>query len=125
MTDRVYQSVSRRIHKDVIQNYCAQVWLAAKNSYPAVPADSLEIEVISEYCNEVENYNKEITYIQNRLIKIAVSLNNFKIISSIPGAGQLNSALLLGFTGDLARFDNYKQLNAFLGLDLNRYISVW
>ena len=123
MTTRVYQSVSRRIHKDVIQSYCAQVWLAAKDSYPAVPANSLEIEIISEYCDEIESYNKEIAYIQNKLIKTAVGLDDFKVISSIPGAGQLNSALLLGFTGDIARFDNYKQLNAFLGLDLNRYQS--
>lgn len=50
-------------------------------------------------------------------------MNDFKVISSIPRAGQLNSALLLGFTGDFTRFDNYKQLNAFLGLDLNRYQS--
>ena len=123
MTTRVYQSVSRRIHKDVIQSYCAQVWLAAKDSYPAVPANSLEIEIISEYCDEIESYNKEIAYIQNKLIKTAVGLDDFKVISSIPGTGQLNSALLLGFTGDIARFDNYKQLNAFLGLDLNRYQS--
>ncbi len=58
MTTRVYQSVSRRIHKDVIQSYCAQVWLAAKDSYPAVPANSLEIEIISEYCDEIESYNR-------------------------------------------------------------------
>ena len=50
-------------------------------------------------------------------------MDNFKFISSIPGAGQLNSALLLGFAGDISRFDNYKQLNVFLGLDLNRYQS--
>ena len=123
MTNRVYQAVNKRIYKDVIQNYCAQVWLTAKNSYPAVPVDSLEVEIISEYCDEIENYNKEIAYIQNKLIKTAASLDNFKFISSIPGAGQLNSALLLGFAGDISRFDNYKQLNAFLGLDLNRYQS--
>ncbi|MEN2515322.1 hypothetical protein AADG60_02310 [Lactobacillus johnsonii] len=33
-------------------------------------------------------------------------MNDFKVISSIPGAGQLNSVLLLGVTGDLTRFDN-------------------
>lgn len=31
--------------------------------------------------------------------------------------------MLLGFTGDLNRFSTYKQLNAFLGVDLNRYQS--
>ena len=123
MTNRVYQSVSRRIHKDVIQGYCVQVRLVAKDFYPLVPSDSLEIKIILEYCDEIESYNKEIAYIQKWLIKRAIGLNDFKVISSIPGAGQLNSALLLGFTGDLTRFDNYKQLNAFLGLDLNRSIS--
>ena len=59
MTNMVYQAVNKRILKDVIQNYCAQVWLAAKDSYPAVPADSLEIKIISEYCDEIESSNKE------------------------------------------------------------------
>ncbi|WP_228764852.1 IS110 family transposase [Lactobacillus johnsonii] len=31
--------------------------------------------------------------------------------------------MLLGFTGDLNRFSTYKQLNAYLGVDLNRYQS--
>jgi len=48
-------------------------------------------------------------------------LNDFKVISGILGAGQLNSALFWGDPDDLTCFDNYKQLNAFLGLDLNRY----
>lgn len=30
---------------------------------------------------------------------------------------------MLGFAGDIRRFDNYKQLNAFLGIDLNRQQS--
>ena len=64
MTNRVYQSVSRRIHKDVIQGYCVQVRLVAKDFYPLVPSDSLEIKIILEYCDEIESYNKEIAYIQ-------------------------------------------------------------
>ena len=48
-------------------------------------------------------------------------MNDFKVISGILGAGQLNSALFWGDPDDLTCFDNYKQLNAFLGLDLNRY----
>ena len=35
----------------------------------------------------------------------------------------MSTALLLGFTGDLNRFSTYKQLNAYLGVYLNRYQS--
>ena len=55
LTTIVSQSVSRRIHKDVIENYCSQVWLAAKDSYPAVTADSIEIE---SYNEEIINKKK-------------------------------------------------------------------
>ena len=29
----------------------------------------------------------------------------------------------MGFAGNIERFENYKQLNAYLGIDLNRYQS--
>ncbi|KRM37472.1 transposase [Lactobacillus hamsteri DSM 5661 = JCM 6256] len=123
MTNNVYLSVSKHIHKDLIQEYCQKVWLAAKDSYPAVNADSQEIEIIYEYCDEIQQYNKTINWTKKKLIRLASSLENFKIICSIPGTGQLNTSLLLGLAGDISRFDNYKQLNAYLGLDLNRYQS--
>ncbi|WP_269449210.1 transposase [Limosilactobacillus agrestis] len=47
----------------------------------------------------------------------------YSILCSIPGSGRLNSALLLGFVGNLNRFKTYKKLNAFVGIDLNRYQS--
>lgn len=34
--------------------------------------------------------------------------------------GQLNTVLLMGLAGNIERFENYKQLNAYLGIDLNR-----
>ena len=48
LTTIIYQSVSRGTHKDVIENYCSQVCLGAKSSYPTVAADSVEIEGYNE-----------------------------------------------------------------------------
>lgn len=123
MTKRLYKAVSNRIHKDTINYYCSKIWLAAKNSYPAVKADSVYIGIISDYCDEIETYNQKIKQVKKQLIQVATTSELFKIICSIPGTGQLNTALLLGFAGDIRRFDNYKQLNAFLGIDLNRQQS--
>lgn len=44
-------------------------------------------------------------------------------MASIPGLGQLTSALILAELGDIRRFKTNKQLNAFIGIDIRRYQS--
>ncbi|AWM74808.1 hypothetical protein DKL58_01830 [Lactobacillus kullabergensis] len=68
----------------------------------------------------MEGYNQRVDLIKDQLIKKAASFAEFKLISSIPGVGQLNTVLLMGLAGNIERFENYKQLNAYLGIDLNR-----
>ena len=69
-------------------------------------------------CDEIEGYNYRVA-----LIKKAARFPEFKLISSIPGVGQLNTALLMGFASNIECFENYKQFNAYPGIDLNRYQS--
>lgn len=57
------------------------------------------------------------------LVKQATNTREYSVICSIPSTGQINSALFLGFVGNLNRFSNYKQLNAFIGVDISRYHS--
>lgn len=123
MTDEVYQAIGKYIKRSLIEIYCSKIWLAAKDSYPAIEADDPLILLISNYCDEIEMYNMQIERDKKELIRRASKLREFKLITSIPGVGQLNTALLLGFTGNFDRFPTYKQLNAYLGIDLNRYQS--
>ncbi len=74
-------------------------------------------------CDEIEGYNYRVALIKDQIIKKAARFPEFKLISSIPGVGQLNTALLMGFASNIECFENYKQLNAYPGIDLNRYQS--
>lgn len=123
MCDLVYKSAGKHLKRSTVVFYCSQVWQAAKLSYPAVSADSILIDIIGEYCDQIEELNRRLNQAQNKLTRSAVSLNEYQYICSIPGIGQLNAALLLGYLGDLHRFQNYKQINAYVGLDINRYSS--
>ena len=51
------------------------------------------------------------------MIETAKQSPYFKIINSFYGIGDVLAAELLGELGDIARFDNHKQLIAFCGLD--------
>lgn len=123
MVDEVYKVIGKHITRKLIYSYCQKVWQASKTSYPAIDVDSLEIPIIIQYCDEIEAYNHRIENVKYQLVKQAAVKPEYPILCSIPGSGRLNSALLLGFVGNLNRFKSYKKLNAFVGIDLNRYQS--
>ena len=117
MTERLYRVIGKHFTKKLIY---IKVWTAALNSYLAIAANSIEISIIGMLWDEIEGYNQRVDLIKDQLIKKAASFAEFKLISSIPGVGQLNTVLLMGLAGNIERFENYKQLNAYLGIDLNR-----
>lgn len=97
MTEQLYRVIGKHITRKLIASYSTKVWTAALNSYPAIATDSIEISTIGMLCDEIEGYKHRVALIKDQLIKKAASFPEFKLISSIPGAGQLNTALLMGF----------------------------
>jgi len=123
MAKKIANCVSSRIHSDLILRRCKQVWQAGQLSYPAQLTDSFLIDQIHEYCEEIQQYNQIHDSLKRQLIVYARTLPEFNLITSIPGAGEVSTALLLGFTGEIKRFSTYKQLNAYVGIDLRRVQS--
>ena len=54
---------------------------------------------------------------------MARELPEHDLYITIPGIGELTSALLIGELGDIRRFETSNQLNAFVGIDIRRYQS--
>ena len=42
---------------------------------------------------------------------------------SFPGIGETTAVRIIGELGDIRRFKNHKQLNAYVGIDIMRYQS--
>lgn len=120
MAKQIIGLVSPKIHSDLIVRRCNEVWQAGQLSYPAQPANSFLTNQIHSYCEEIQRYNQAHDLLKRQLITYAKTFPEFKLIASIPGAGEISTALLLGFTGKIARFPSYKQLNAYVGIDLRR-----
>lgn len=123
MSKEMTSCVSSKIHADLIRTRCNQVWQAAQICYPALPADSFIVDEIRSYCSEIESLNHDRDLLKMDLVIYAKTFHEFSIITSIPGTGEISTALLLGFIGDISRFLTYKQLNAYVGIDLRRIQS--
>ncbi|WP_143464223.1 transposase, partial [Secundilactobacillus pentosiphilus] len=74
-------------------------------------------------CRQLMALTQEKATLINQLKTLAQPLPAFDIYTSMPGIGDLTAAQLLGEIGDITRFDNANQINAFIGIDLNRYQS--
>ena len=97
MTEQLYRVIGKHITKKLIASYCIKVWTVALTSYPTIAADSIKISIVGMLCDEIEGYSQRVALSKDQLIKKAASFPEFKLISSIPRAGQLNTALLMGF----------------------------
>ena len=58
-----------------------------------------------------------------RIESIAQLLPKYGLYYSFPGIGKQTAAQLVGELGDISRFDNSNQLNAYVGIDIRRHHS--
>ena len=57
------------------------------------------------------------------MVELSKERKEYRILLSIPGIGENTAVRLIGEMGDISRFDNNKQLNAYTGIDIRRFQS--
>lgn len=96
---------------------------AAQNSYPAVDELHPVILQVKHYAcryQELVDQKNEITVLMDGL---AQPLPEYNVLLSFPGIGINSAVRVIAELGDIRRFNNSKQINAFVGIDIRRYQS--
>ena len=89
----------------------------ASNSYPGIEKDSCEVDNLINIVDIISYNNLKLNELKQNIIKLAKQTPYFEIINSIYGIGETSTAQIIAELGDINRFNNIKQLNAFCGLD--------
>ena len=89
----------------------------ANNSYPGIDKDSCEVNNLINIVEIISYNNFKLTEVKQDVIKLAKQTPYFNVINSIYGIGETSAAQIIAELGDINRFENIKQLNAFCGLD--------
>lgn len=103
--------------------YADQLLKLAQDSYPAFPSDSIQVEEVRYYCRRLIELTKQREKVVKQMITTAQGDEAFQYYTSFPGIGDQTAAQLMGELGDITRFDNANQLNAYVGIDLKQYKS--
>ena len=89
----------------------------ANNSYPGIDVNSCEVKNLINITEIISYSDAKLSEVKQDIIKLAKQTPYFNIINSIYGVGETSTAQIIAELGDINRFENIRQLNAFCGLD--------
>ncbi|QPW46691.1 IS110 family transposase [Bacillus thuringiensis] len=123
MKNRIRANTKKNISIRVAEKKATEILEAAKVSYPAVDADDVLCEQLKIYAERYQNLLGQKEQCISKMVQIAEQHAEYSIILSLPGIGSNTAVRLIAEIGDITRFTNHKQLNAYAGIDIRRFQS--
>ena len=111
--NKVRKNTNKNISLAVAERKALDLFEVAKHSFPAVSSTDVLCEQIRSYARRYQELLREKEQCIKNMIPLAESRKEYKIILSFPGIGPNTAVRLIAEIGDIHRFDNPKQLNAF------------
>ena len=96
---------------------------AAENAYPAIEPTDIRCEQVKDYALRMIELKEKKEQLVAQMVVLSVDRKEYKVLRSFPGIGDTTACRLIGELGDIRRFKNAKQLNAYVGIDIMRYQS--
>lgn len=96
---------------------------AASQSYPAIKRNDIRCEQVRDYAKRIANLKEKKEQLIQQMVALSKERREYQILMSFPGIGETTAVRLIGELGDIRRFKNHKQLNAYVGIDIMRYQS--
>lgn len=119
----ILQNTEKKISKESAIKKAEELISLAKQSYPAAHQQSVETRLTAHWAEQLRQLVLLKKQLQKELVDNAQQFKEFYIYNSFPGIGDVTAALLIAELGDITRFNNPKQLNAYVGIDIQRYQS--
>lgn len=117
LANNLYKSCKNGCSYAKCLNKARKIKELANNSYPGIGVDSCEVNNLINIVEIISYSDTKLTEVKQDIIKFAKQTPYFNIINSIYGIGETSTAQIIAELGDINRFENIKQLNAFCGLD--------
>ncbi len=121
--NRLMASTAKKISENRARNKADELIAYAKDSYPAVSETAIPVAKTRYYAEQLQALLNQKERLANQMIETAKQLEEFSVIASFPGIGELSAAQFIGELGDLRRFSDPRKANAYIGIDIRRYQS--
>lgn len=123
LKNKLTKLTDKHISKAKAFKYADKLIQLAQNAFPAVTVDAIQVDEVRYYSRQMINLALKKEQLIKQMKELAEKVPEYKLFCSFPGIGEQSAAQLIGELGDIKRFNNANQLNAFVGIDIRRYQS--
>ena len=117
LANNIYKSAKGYVPYSKCLTKAKKIKDLANNSYPGIDIDSCEVKNLINIIDIIIYNSNKLNEVKKDIVNLAKKTPYFNIINSIFGIGEISTAQIIAELGDINRFENIKQLNAFCGLD--------
>ncbi len=121
--NRILANTNKRISAKKAEEKAVKLLEAAEQSYPAVSSTDVFCDQVIVYAKRYQELLLQKEQCIDKMAMLAEGSEEYSLLLSIPGIATNTAVRLIAEIGDIRRFDNHKQLNAFAGIDIRRYQS--
>jgi transposase len=87
------------------------------DTVPGCEADDPDVQILLSYIGQLEYYLNQVKMTIQSITKLADPLPLYKLVHSLPGVKENLASRFIAELGDITRFDSYKALIAYVGID--------
>ena len=117
LANNIYKSTKGYVPYSKCLTKAKKIKDLANNSYPGIDIHSCEVKNLINIIDIIIYNSNKLNEVKKDMVNLAKKTPYFNIINSIFGIGEISTAQIIAELGDINRFENIKQLNAFCGLD--------
>ncbi|MEC2709597.1 IS110 family transposase [Bacillus thuringiensis] len=121
--NRIRANTNKKISNITAEKKAIQILEIAKICYPAVSQNDILCDQLKLYARRYQELLHQKESCISKMVYVAKQRAEYDIIRSLPGIGPNTAVRLMAEIGDITRFNNNKQLNAFAGIDIRRFQS--
>lgn len=121
--NRLKANTRKNLSLERAEKKAIQLLEAAENSYPAIEPTDIRCDQVRDYARRIADLLEKKEQLVKQMVALSEGKREYQVLCSIPGIGVTTACRLIGELGDIRRFKNAKQINAYVGIDIMRYQS--
>ncbi|MDM5336552.1 IS110 family transposase [Fictibacillus enclensis] len=121
--NRLLANTSKKLAPKTAEKKAIQLLEIAEYSYPAVDEDDIRCEQLKYYAKRCLAILRQREEVIKQMADLSQERKEYQVLMSVPGIGTNTAVRLIAEMGDIHRFKNNKQLNAYAGIDIRRFQS--
>jgi transposase len=121
--NKIRANTNKNISAAIAENKAIALIEASLQSYPAVSSSDVMCEQVRSYAKRYQDLLQQKEQCIKDMVHLAEERSEYQVVLSFPGIGPNTAVRLMAEMGNIHRFENNKQLNAFAGIDIRRFQS--